>query len=682
MFQKCFKIIFENKISKIKLIPFLLIFILMNNKISTAQDENCRQANNPKAIEMYNSAVKKIEYNPKSAEELLLQTIKISPFYTDAYFSLAELYYNQAVKSGTEKKDIAETASVYENSSKYFEKVIEICQKYNSYMAFYYLAKINFQIKKYKESKTNSESFIADTKKEKEKAEIQTLLKNINEYLTLIENPVAFKPERLTKVSTADDEYLPFLSPDGDNLFFTRRINSPKNKDDFKELFSLSQRTSKKGDPVEIFSVGEPMPPPFNDGRNQGGATVTVDNRQLFLTVCGIDKNSHYSYKNCDIYYSEKEKNKWGQLTRLGNEINDNSSFEGQPSVTSDGKFLYFAGAKPGGFGGLDIYRSERNSDGTWKKAENLGSVINTSGDEKTPFIHPDGKTLYFASNGHSGMGGFDIFVSRYDEKNGWSKPQNIGYPINTENDELAFVVSTDGTKIYFSSNTLNEKSNWDIYSCGVPESAKPTQVLLVKGRISGEDGDTIAKVKVKVTGIHSKKTTNGFVDNNTGDYAVTVPVELNEKYVFTAQKKGYFYQSLFIDPLKHEYIPPTLKDFKVKKIAPNIPFRLNNVNFAFDSYKINDTAMVELSTLSDFLKDNSDKRIEIRGHTDNIGTPEHNLELSQNRANAVKNYLIKKGILPSRMVAKGFGETVPLTTNDTEKGRAINRRVEMIFLN
>lgn len=674
------KIAFHSQNSKIAVLS-LLIFLFFGSFLQ-AQEENCRQANNPKAVEMYNNAVKKIEYSPKTAEELLLQTIKISPFYTDAYFSLALLYFDEAVKSSDANKEASETAQLFANSSKYFIKVTGLCQQYHSYLSYYYLSKIHYKTKKYRESKNNAELFIASTNKEKEKFEIENLLKNTNEYLLLIENPVAYKPVKLSNISTQNDEYLPFISPDAENMFFTRKINSLTNKDEFKELLTLAHRTSSKDDQKEIFTVGEPMPLPFNDGRNMGGASVTVDNRQLFLTVCGIEKGSHQSYKNCDIYFCEKDKNVWGVLTRLCNEINDNMAFEGQPSITADGKFLYFAAAKPGGTGGLDLYRAERNANGTWKKAENMGTPINTSGDDKTPFIHPDGKTLYFASNGHFGMGGFDIFVSRYDEMKGWSKPKNIGYPINSENDELGFVVSTDGERIYFSSNMPGAKTNWDIFSNALPEAAKPNQVLLVKGKIIGEDGDSLSQVNVKITGVKSKKSTFGLVDNNSGDYAVSLPVELDEKYIFTAQKKGYFYKSLFIDPLKKEYIPPTIKVFKVKKIAKNVPFRLNNVNFEFDSYELNDIASVELSTLAEFLNENSEKRIEIRGHTDNVGTPEHNIELSQNRANSVKKFLVNKGISPARLSAKGFGQTMPLTTNGSEKGRAVNRRVEMIFLN
>ncbi len=277
-------------------------------------------------------------------------------------------------------------------------------------------------------------------------------------------------------------------------------------------------------------------------------------------------------------------------------------------------------------------------------------------------------------------MGGFDIFFSKYDSLQSWSKPKNIGYPINTKNDDVAFSVSTDGTRIYFASNKLGNKNNWNIYSVQTPENAKPEQVLLVKGKVKGEDGDTIAEVRVIAKSINTKKETEGFVNQNTGDYAITVPVKKDEKFILTAKKKGYFFKSIFIDPNNKEYVPPTRKDFNTKKITKNVAIRLNNVNFKFDSYLLNDTSIICLDYLAQFLKQNKSKKITIYGHTDNVGSLLHNMELSQKRAESVRNYLIKKGVEAKNITAKGFGKSKPLTTNKTEKGRALNRRVEFVI--
>jgi outer membrane protein OmpA-like peptidoglycan-associated protein len=349
------------------------------------------------------------------------------------------------------------------------------------------------------------------------------------------------------------------------------------------------------------------------------------------------------------------------------------------PSITSDGKVLFFASAREGGYGGIDIYKSEKQKNGLWGEAQNLGPVINTASDDKTPFIHSDSQTLYFATNGRLGLGGFDVFYSQYNGLGQWSEPKNMGYPINTENDELGLMVSANGKRIFFSSKSFTKDGNWDIYSAELYQGARPKRVLFVKGKLTDEDGHEVTDAKVGIKGTKSKETTEGLVDSYSGKYAVAVPVKKDEDYLLTVKKDAHFFDSKLIDPDDDEYDPPTTVDFKIGKIEKGKPVRLQNVNFEYGSHKLSEISKSNINQLIEFMKENENIIIMLHGHTDNRGTPEFNLALSQLRVQAVRNYMRQQGIDSERISYRGFGEKKPLATNATKEGRKINRRVEFI---
>lgn len=654
----------------------ILIFVLFGTNNIFGQQDKCYQTKKRKAKEHFNSAQKIKNISRNEAEKYLQEAIDIDSRYVDAYFLLGIVYFEKAEKNQKKNRN-DEAYYFYEKGIKSFKRVEKLCEKFKDYTANFYLGKTYYNQKQYAQSKKFFSEFVKQTNDSTKKEKAKLCLENIEIYVQLINNPVDYNPVALANVNSKHDEYLPLISPDGDYLWFTKRVFS--DNADFKETFMISEKTSEKTDIKEKFSKGTVMPYPFNDGRNQGAATITADNNKMFITICGLERDAYTSYKNCDIYYTIRKHGNWQRLERFGSEINNVLSFESQPSITADGKTLFFASARRGGFGGIDIYRSDINEFGSWSEAENLGEKINTEGDDKTPFIHPDGRTLYFASNSRFGLGGFDIFYTKYNEETGWTKPKNIGYPLNTQNNELAFCVSADGKRLYFSSQNISKKKNWDIFSTSVPENALPQQVLLVKGKITGEDGDTITRVKIILKSIKDNEESEGSVEDSTGNYAISVAVDKDEKFILSAQKEGYFYHSEFIDPDKEKYIPPSLLDIKVKKIEINTPIILSNILFDFNKYELSDTAKICLTTLLDFLNDNKTVEIEIRGHTDNIGSETSNQKLSHDRAEAVYNHLIKEGISDKRLSFKAYGESNPTETNNTEEGRFINRRVEFI---
>lgn len=662
-----------------KIIIYVILILGFSQSIN-AQNIGCYGTLNIKAEKYFQAALKKSKISRNEAEKLLVSAIKIDPKYTDAYFLLGTIYFEKAEKFEKKEHDIQEIQILYKNSRKAFKKVIKLCENYNDYDSYLFIAKTYLNQKQYIEARYYLSLYKNKTNNFLKIKETEILLDEVNKYIFLYDNPVKYSPVKLNYVSTALDEYLPVLSPDGEQLFFTRKENI-QGEDDFHEIFMISKRIHSANSVQLIYSQGDTLPFPFNDGRNQGAATITMDNNTMYLTICGTEKGSYTSYKNCDIYETVKTAGKWSYLNLLDKNINGKSTFESQPSVTPDGNTLFFASAREGGFGGIDIYRSVKDENGNWSKAANLGAQINTEGDDKTPFIHSDGKTLYFSTDARPGIGGFDVYFSVYDSIRGWSEVKNLGYPINTVNDEVAFCVSVDGSKIFFSTNKISKEENWEIYTTEMPEFARPQKVLLVKGKVYGDDGDTITNTNVTLTSLKTLKETKGIVEENTGNYSVSVNVEKDEKFIIEAQKNGYFYSTEYIDPTENKYIPPTKLDMEVKKIQKHEKYILPTVYFDFNSSELSNISKLALKSLVKFLNANPKLKIQIMGHTDNIGSDEANLTLSMNRALSVKQFLTHSDIDENRLKIKAYGESKPDKDNETAQGRQKNRRVEIIFL-
>ncbi len=424
----------------LKYLSFIVIFIFYTPTIYAQKRGKCPSSKNKKSRELYTEAIRIQGVKSKSALKMLNAATRHDKRFVDAYYLSGRINYDKALKENDTKK----RANRYAEAIKFFKKTILVCRSFDEHKAFFFIAKSYYNQKKYRKSKPYFEDFIKFTSAFVKRGDAELLLKNVNEYIYLVDNPVAFKPYKLPGISTpTDDEYLPTLSPDNELFFFTRKVTDKTNN--YKEYFSASKKLSKRTAKKEVFSKGKPLSAPFNDGRNQGGATLTVDNKNLYFTICGIDRTSSNSFKNCDIYHVQNNNGEWAALEKVSANINGAFSFEGQPSITPDGKTMYFASYRKGGYGEMDIYCSKKDKNGNWGKAYNLGPEINTAKNDKTPFIHADGKTLYFASDGWFGMGGFDIFYTTHSKSGGWSTPKSIGYPINSESDELAFAISTDG---------------------------------------------------------------------------------------------------------------------------------------------------------------------------------------------------------------------------------------------
>lgn len=678
----------------------VFIFVPVNTT-SAQSSKKCPKIRNQRARQTYEMAISLLKSNQRDAYDLLLNVIDMEPAYYPAYFELGLINDEKATEiSGTA---LAESQSVRldsynKNIERYFRKVIELCPAYFDFEAFYFLGDYYFRNRNYVNAEKYMLQFVSfKPKSDAHKKEAASVLRYTQKYFEILNNPVPFSPYSIVGICTADDEYLPLLAPDGEKMYYTIRSRS-----DIRyslnakpvERFVYSNRLSPPDAVRDTFSFRIYMPPPFNEGKMQGGATITIDNKHLYITICQYERIGSTSYKNCDIYTTDFENNSWTQLRKLNSNINSNSTFEGQPSITADGNVLFFVSARQESIGKLDIYKSIKNKEGIWGKAQNLGETINTEGDEKTPFIHSDSRTLYFASDGHVGMGGLDIFYSVYETASDvdsfytqysfgkWTETKNIGYPINTANHEFGFIVSADGTKIYFSSNAVEGgQGGYDIFSSELYETARPKKILFLKGTVYDDEGHTEKNATIELKSIKTKKITEGLIDKTTGQYAVAVPIQKDEDFIITARKAGSIYRSQYVNPNIDNFEIPTIVDLEIVPIEKGKVVILDDVNFATNSTVLTAISMVILEDLILFLNENPNIHIELHGHTDNVGTVEHNYSLSYRRAKVVHDHLVANGISSERLNYKGYGEAKPVSTNSTAEGRSRNRRTEFVIV-
>lgn len=485
---------------------------------------------------------------------------------------------------------------------------------------------------------------------------------------TLMANPVEYRVRVVQGVSTPNaDEYLTAISPDGQLAFFTRRMGGG-------EVFTRSEFTGRN------FNFGSPMPRPFNANFNEGSPTITADNRLLIFTSCEPTEDG---LQNCDLYYSIRNGDTWSSIQPIGDAINRPDSWESQPSVSPNGDKLYFASNREGGLGGIDIYVSHRQADGSWGEPQNLGAPINTEGDEKSPFLHTDSKTLYFAARGgHLGMGGYDLFYARQNENGTYDEPKNIGYPINTPSNEAGLIVDLQGTKAYFNSNDPNAGGlgGWDLFEFTMPEEARPEEVAIIRGVLKDENGRPVTNAEVTMKNTVTNEEVQLDVDRSSGEYTAVVSVERNQDVIIKVQGSDASFSTRYIDVDQINTSEVVQANMNVEKLEVGKEYRLNDVHFETDSYALDQQDQLIIDEFATFLKEHASVTVDIQGHTDNVGGQEANLVLSRNRARVVYERLLAKGIPASRMTHHGFGETRPVAPNRNERGRAENRRTVFVI--
>jgi flagellar motor protein MotB len=486
----------------------------------------------------------------------------------------------------------------------------------------------------------------------------------------LMANPVIYDPVNIgSAVNSPEDEYINSISAEGNSIFFTRRTRQANYLRQFTEDIYLAAIEHDSMLNAELL-----MYPPGKE-KDAAAYCLSPDGRQLFFTACyRLD-----SYGSCDLYFSEKKGSSWSPARNMGNLVNSRA-WDAQPSISPDGKTLYFASMRPGGVGSSDLWKSERDSTGKWGAPVNLGPRINTSAQEMAPFIHPDNQSLYFSSAGHMGMGGNDIFRAQRIG-NAWSEPQNLGYPLNSEADELVIVVSPDGETAYISSNSLEGYGRYDIYRFELDVRARPVPVSYLKGKVFDKQSGNPLEASFELVDLELDSLIIGASsDRQTGEFLVCLPC--NRDYALHVSCPGYlFYSEHF--PLSGEttWFDPVIKDIGLDTVTVGSSMAMRNIFYDTDKYELKPESFPELDRLVILLEQNPALRIEIGGHTDDVGEEDYNMELSSKRAASVYDYLINTGISPDRLTYKGYGESEPESTNLTEDGRALNRRTEITIL-
>ncbi|MBK8088717.1 MAG: PD40 domain-containing protein [Chitinophagaceae bacterium] len=470
-----------------------------------------------------------------------------------------------------------------------------------------------------------------------------------------------FTPQNLgDSINTKQLEYFPSIAIDGNSLVFTRRIGQ-------EDFFESEKRNG-------AWSKAEPLPGNLNTEENEGAQTISQDGKMLIFTGCNMQDGEG----SCDLYFSYLTKNGWGERINMGRIINT-EYWESQPSLSPDKRALYFAARDPSGLGGSDLFVSYLQQNGTWGTPQNMGPGINTTADESCPFIHADNQTLYFTSKGHPGYGDADLYFVKKQADGSWGKPQNLGYPVNTIDEESSLMISSDGKTGFYAGDGADSRGGLDIYSFELPVQDRPNKTLWVKGNVFDDKTKLGLPSAVELINLATAQTISKVQTDEEGNYLITLPV--GNDYAFNVNRKGYLFYSGNFSLKQHSTDTTYTINIPLIPIEVNASIVLKNIFFDTKQSELKPESMIELDKVIQLLKDNPTIKIEIGGYTDNVGKPADNLVLSNSRAKSVINYFLYKGIPIGRLTSKGFGETNPIADNKTEEGRAKNRRTELKVL-
>ncbi len=464
-------------------------------------------------------------------------------------------------------------------------------------------------------------------------------------------------------INTDKDEYWPGMPFSGDRFVFTRRLGGTGNAVLQEDFFMSDLRDTTWG-------KAYPAPGDINTPENEGTLSVKADGSALYYTRC----NQPGGLGSCDLYVSDLDGRGWKRGNNLGSPVNG-PAWDCQPAISGDGHTLIFASSRPGGYGGKDLWVSYL-SQGKWSMPKNMGPAINTRDDDDAPFLHYDGATLYFSSLGHQGFGGSDIFMSRLGTDGQWSTPENLGSGLNTPHDEFGLYIESGGKKGYFASDRPGGLGRLDVYQFLVPEKFMPKPVTYVAGILSDIKTGLPLKARVRVVELSSGKVV--FTDSVSDFF---IPLQAGGNYALFATAKGYMPRSLNFQPTTTDLGNPFSVRAELTPIDAKQVFVLNNIFFDTDKFDLKPESKEELAIVVDLMKTNAGMVIEISGHTDNQGAADYNLKLSESRAKSVVSYLVAAGVPVARLKFKGYGDSRPAAANDTEEGRAKNRRIELVIL-
>lgn len=610
-----------------------------------------------RAIKMYEKArIFYNNYDTKNALFSLEKAIKYDEHFVEAYWMSGDIYN----KINNTEKEL-----------EFYKKATQAIPHFSSQL-YFELGEAYFRNGKYDEA---LEAYTeAKTFENLNPRIIKSLDKGIKRstYCSkAIKNPVPFNPINMgNNVNTKYDDYWPLITADEEVFYTTKMIpvdmNYPLSRKNRQEDFFMNKK-QVDNNWGKLYHLSKPL----NTKLNEGAPSISADGQWFYFTACQRPDGKG----KCDIYKTRKTGNRWETPINLGSPVNT-GAWESQPSVTADGRTLYFVSNRRGTKGKMDIWVSNLQNDGKWTTPKNLGDTINSYGKEMSPFIHPDGKTLYFTSDEHIGFGDQDIFMSRKDKNGNWSKPMNLGYPINTAKEERGLFINNKGDYAYLTASR-DGNEDLDIYKFELYPAARPTPSTYVTGIVRNLETKKVLEAKFELIDLSTNKiVTKNVSDKETGKYLVVLPVD--KEYAFNVQKTGYLpYSDNFVLPADFDINQPFIKNIELQPIKIGKEVVLKNIFFELDSYELKQKSIAELTKLIEFLNDNPTVKIELGGHTDNQGTRKHNEVLSDNRAKTVYTYLIENGVDSKRLTFKGYGQDKPIDTNNTKEGRAKNRRTE-----
>ncbi len=611
---------------------------------------------NKKAIELYVEADNyRVRGQFNQAISLLQQAIEKDKNFSEAYFRLGVTFKMM--------RDL-------DRSTKSYEAGLYLTVDQKKQKGYFFELGDNYlQVGNYEKARDFLTRYLDSEMLNRVKVDQAALWKRTAEYAIKNKRNISgFVPRPLgDTVNCFPMQYFPVLTADEQELIFTRRLGE-SNEDDEDLVIT-------KKDSLGHWQKPESISPNVNSEFNEGTCSISADGRQLIFTSCLGRKG----FGNCDLFQSLKVGGTWSQPLNMGPQINS-AAWESQPSLSADGRVLYFLSDRKGGLGNRDIYVSHQIEPNKWTKAENLGPKINTSYDEISPFVHANGRTLFFAANGRLGFGGYDLF--RSEKENGeWQEPINFGYPVNNHEDQFSLFITADGKRGYYSHEEGSKNTSGKIYEITVPEELQiKFRSNYVKGKVRDRKSGLPLNARIELYNVVTNELVS-FVnsDSITGEYLMVLTQ--GSEYGLFVSKKDYVFQSLNFNYESEINIEPVVVNVFLDRVTVGAISVLKNIFFEFDKYDLQDKSKTELEKMVRFLTENPLIKIEIGGHTDNDGSPAYNLKLSQNRAQSVASYLVQYGIDIKRISQKGYGADRPIQPNDSEENKQANRRIEFKIL-
>ena len=646
-----------------KKITTLLVCLLLS-EVSAQMAPGEYSSTNRKAISYLEAGKKAFEVKKDDvAEKNFKKAIEEDPNFIEANLGLANLY---------------QVTNRHKEAIVYFKKAVSINPRFfpNS---LYFLSLSQMADGQYDDAKLNLETFLKyDRISPATKERAEEFLVNATFAAQAVKNPRPFNPINVgAGINTSMNEYFPAVTADGNQFIFTRGVTDARRPGYENEDFYVSEKQKDVWQTAtgisEINSIG-----------NEGAPALSADGTIMFFASCANELGDYGApgrkgYGSCDIFYSQKINGKWTLPRNAGPAVNTNN-WETQPSFSSDGKTLYFIRGmiNRGSVRDQDIYSSTIGEDGKFATAVKISTNVNSPQKEESVFIHPDNQTLYFSSDGHPGMGGLDVFMSRRQADGDWGKAINLGYPINTFNDENSLLVYPNGKLAFFASNKSGGFGGLDVYQFELPEDLRPQKITYVKGKVYDATTKLPLEANFELINPDNQQVINRSYSQKNGEFFVTLTE--NNNYIVNVNKDGYLFYSdnFLLKSSSTDFNKPYLLNIPLQPIDIGSTVELKNIFFDVNKAELKPQSKAELEKLISLLSKNPSLKIELGGHTDNSGDKKFNLSLSLNRAKAVYDYLLNNGkIDATRLKYQGYGDSKPKVANDTPENKAKNRRTE-----